>query len=254
MKRQLKVALFVLLTGVALLGTIFGHQKPPATLPLAVTIYDVDPFTQQECMWRSDGGGEYINGVDSVTATVDTQYGELRFNVPRTSPRRVLLEFIEAMKETCPNECKDKSGKTTLPPALGTVNEISISTYGRTAWSCESRWNVDCTQDFLHLIPGATGYTNSQIPFYAPSSSSSFFMLDYSRLCSEYKVIGYIFFEAGQDLNGDGYADEWDLFPVPAGYVLGGDMAHVYLKMPGGKNCSYGRYKVPFRIHFRKMI
>jgi len=206
MKRQVKIALWVLFVGTALLSTIFAEKavKPPATVPLAVTIYDVDPLTQQACMWRSDGGGEYINGVDLVTATVDTAYGELSFKVPSTSPRRTLLQFNETTKGFCPNECKDKSGNITYPPALGTVNDISIHTYGRSAWSCESRWVIDCTQDFLHLVPGSTGYTNIQIPFYSPASTSNFYMLDFSRLCSEYKVIGYVFFEAGPDLSGDG--------------------------------------------------
>jgi len=219
MKRRLKVVFFAFLAGTVLLGTNFAAKggKPPATLPLAVTIYDQHPVTNETFMLRGDGGPEYINGLDSVTATVDVQYGELYFQVPSSSPRRVLLQFNEIGKDICPNACVDKKGNPTFPPALGTINAISFKTYGRDAWSCEGRWGVDCTQNFLYLIPGAEGYTNLQVPFYTPASTSNFYMLDYSRECPDYKVIGYAFFKAGEDFTGDGYADEWDLFPVPDG-------------------------------------
>jgi len=257
MSRQFKIILVFLFVGVVVLGTIFAQKKPPAEIPLAVTIYDTYTVgtTEAKCMWRSDTGGEYINGVDSVTATVNTQYGELYFEVPRTSPRRALFEFDKNTKETCPNECLDRNGNPISPPGLGEVNSVIFTTYNRSAWACETRFNIDCTQDYLHMIPGSTGHTNLRLQILSPIFSSPYgaIWIDYSRACENLTQIGYVFFAAGQDHNGDGYADEWDLYPVPLGYPFSGDRAHVWLLQGGGKKCDFGRYELPFKIHLRKI-
>ena len=90
MKRQFKITSMVLLGGVLVLGMIFAQriqQRPPADIPVAVTFYDT--YTDQTgleapCMWRSDTGGEYVNGVDSVSAVVNGEYGGSISKSPKT--------------------------------------------------------------------------------------------------------------------------------------------------------------------------
>jgi hypothetical protein len=243
MSRQFKIALLVLFVGAAVLGTIFAQKgKPPAAIPLAVIIYD------EPNMVRSDTGGEYVNGIDLVTATVDSQYGELYFAVPDKSPRRVLLQFEEASKASCSNGCQDGSGKPALPPGPGEVNSFIFATYNRDGFLRDYR------RDFLHMIPWSTGQTNIRLQILSPKYATSGIHVDYLRACADLTQIGYIFFAAGADHNGDGYADEWDLYPVPTGYPFSGDMAHVWLNLPGNnKKCSFGRYVLPFMIHVRKI-
>jgi len=257
MSRQFKITLVFLFVGAVVLGTIFAQKKPP-DIPLAVTIYDSYfddsiPPNKHHYMVRSDGVGEYINGVEGVTATINSQYGELNFLVPKGTPRRVLLEFNEATKEICPNECLDGNGNPLLAPGLGEVNYFGFWTFSRSAWRCP---DVICTRDFLHMTPGETGHTNIRLDIESPRfpSKARVIRVYYSKACDNWGL-GVVYFEVGPDHNGDGWADEWDLYPVPLGYAFSGDIAHVWALGDTGKDpkCNLGRYHLPFRIHLRKL-
>jgi hypothetical protein len=261
MKRQFKIVLMVLLGGVVVLGMIFAQriqQRPPANVPVAVTFYDTytdNTGSEVPCMWRSDTGGEYINGVDAVSAVINGEYGEFNFEIAKNSPRRVIMEFNETSKIPCEG-CTDRQGRPISAPAPGTVNYIFFSTFNRSAWACESRWAFDCTQDYLHMAPGFVGYTNSRIGFATPKFEMFFF--GFIRACTDPPQIGYVFVHAGQDRNNDGYADEWDLYPIPPGFVppafgFNGEQSVLTLIQGGGKICNFGIYEIPFKIHIRKI-
>lgn len=257
MRGRFRIAWLVFLVGLAATGVLLAQKKtlPPQQVRLAVTFYGSvtlpDGVPTVPAMLRSDTGGPYVDGIDAVKAVIDCEYGEFRFEVAKTSPRRVLFEFVEATKEACVNDpygaCFDRKGRPIPPPGLGEVNSLFMETANR-AWGNAFG---DGTHDFLRMPPGFRALTNIRIGFTTPLLNM--FFLRHLRACVDPPQLGYVFVEAGRDIGGDGFADEWNLYPVPPEYYPAGERAVLTLIRSGGNICNFGRYSVPFQIHLEKI-
>ena len=231
--RQIKMACLIGLVGMAVWGALLAQKKTPSPkgVPLVVTFADGTAD-----MMRSDLGGAYINGVDGVKAEIDLEYGEFKLEVAKTSPRRVLLEF--GLKTSCEGAGYPDCGGA--PPGVGTVNYFVFVTSNR-AWSEFGRY-------LLRMLPNDEGRTDVRILFSIPKLSM--FNLRFQKACADPPQESYAYVRAGDDLNGDGWADSWDLYPGP---LLNADLAVLTLIQSGGRICNFGLYSVPFRIHIEKL-